>query len=214
MSSDSLSFSSDEPAPKKRPSGGGSGVMIDLLDDSPVASPAKKLRTEEAKHQEEDESSSIDVSKYFIPLSVQRERGLKEHGRKISISDNTPIAAPKARKAPASKPKRGRAAYAKRKPAAKKKAAVQAENDSPVKRSKNDTADIRSFGRVDSAKSARDHFVAIRTPFTKKENPGADEHEIASLVSGLWQSLESHDIAPYAKLEEMDRRRESAERRK
>ncbi len=65
---------------------------------------------------------------------------------------------------------------------------------------------------VEKARDAREFFVLLRRDACAAENAGCSESELENILQAMWESADDAEKVPFLMLEEVDQRREAAER--
>jgi hypothetical protein len=189
----------------------------------------------------EEDGGEIDLSKFFVPLSKQRlETNMfdfaSEKKAAAAAAKGGGAATRKKPAAKAAKPKaakksagrewgkgRGRGRGRGR---GKARVEEEEEEEDEEEEEENDEeeAEVRTikpkmtiasaFGAtVVPAKHAHEFYEMLRMESCVNDNPGCTEEEVKSILGAMWESAHPTDKAPFVLLEQIDRKREAAERK-
>jgi hypothetical protein len=189
----------------------------------------------------EDEDGEIDLSKFFVPLSKQRlETNMFDFAsEKKAAAAVAKGAGAAARKKPAGKAGKPKAA---KKSAGREwgkgrgrgrgrgrgKARVEEEEEEEEEEEKeeeeDEEVDVRTIkpkmtiatafaATVAPAKHAHEFYEMLRMESCVNDNPGCTQEEVKSILGAMWESADPTDKAPFVLLEQIDRKREAAERK-
>lgn len=213
MSIESISLSSED-VPKSGSSSTPKASFIDLVggnDDIVVEAPPKRSKPAPVPvpKKEEDSNSEIDMSKFIVPISQQRNSSLfeiNETSSKTQRKSTTSRGSTKTKDhdSAASKgrwvTRGGRRTFLRDKKEPRSRTTSAAA--SPPRR--------RNF-MVQEARSAREFFDSLMRKSVIQKDPRLSESEVVDMLDTLWNTADDDQRAPYLMLEEVDLQRFNAE---